>query len=342
MLTNKVITINAMAVVTKGQPLAPFTYEASPCGPYDIEVKISHCGICHSDLHLIDNDWKMTHYPLIPGHEIIGYVVQKGSNVNHLSLGDRVGIGWQSSSCHKCHWCESGEDNLCLKQKATCVDHFGGFADRIIADSRFAFLIPKALKSENAAPLLCGGATVFSPLFERNINFHHKIGIVGVGGLGHLAIQFAKALGATIYVFSSSENKATEVQALGADHFISTTDPSNLKQMASSLDFIFFTSSASINWALYMNMLKPKGELIILGAPATELTLPLFSLIGGRKRISGSNIASSKEIAQMVAFAADHQIGAKVELFPMHAANEAIEKLRKNKVHYRAVLVNEE
>jgi len=329
--------------VTKeaGAPLEAFQYESPQVGPWDIEVEISHCGICHSDLHLIKNDWGFSTYPLVPGHEIIGVVKQKGNLVTELEVGMRVGIGWQGSSCGHCEWCHQGEENLCLAQEATCVGHFGGFAKKIVADSRFAFPIPEKLTSENAAPLLCGGVTVFSPLLFHKVEATMRIGVIGVGGLGHLALQFAHAFGCEVSAFSSSPSKEGEAKRFGAHHFISSTNAKELERAANSVDLLLCTSSGEMNWEAYLEVLRPKGKLCLLGAPKEgRVNVPIFSLIMGRKTICGSNIGSAPDIRKMLRFAAQHGIVAQTEVFPMSEVNTALEKLEKNQIHYRAVLKN--
>ncbi len=330
-------TIEGYAAQKVGALLELFQYDCPQVGPWDIEVEITHCGLCHSDLHLIQNDWGGSTYPLLPGHEIIGIVKQKGSLVQELEIGMRVGIGWQGSSCGKCEWCHQGEENLCLKQEATCVGHFGGFANKIVADSRFAFPIPEPLDSVNAAPLLCGGATVFSPLLQHNVDATMKIGVVGVGGLGHLAIQFAKALGCEVFVFSSSPEKEAEAKKFGAHHFLSSTHP-NAENL---VDLLLYTSSGSVDAKSYLKLLRPKGKLVIMGAPKDQqVDLEVFDLIVGRKTVCGSNIASAPVIRKMLQFAALHGIEAQTELFAMQDINLALEKLANNEIHYRAVLEN--
>lgn len=334
------MTISCYAAKGKKQSLERFEYTPEALGPLDVEVKITHCGICHSDIHLIDNDWGISSYPLVPGHEIVGNIVAVGSEVKKLRVGQRVGIGWQRSSCMRCEWCEQGEENLCARQEATCVGHFGGFAEKIRSDSRFVFPIPDALPSEQAAPLLCGGATVFSPLIQHKVNATMRVGVIGIGGLGHLALQFAHAFGCEVTAFSTSRDKEEEAKRLGAHHFISSTDKEALKQAVNTLDFILVTTMAPLDWEVYLNILRPKGTLCFLGAIAGRIDLGAMSLISASKSICGSNIASVPVMKAMLRFAAQHGIKAQTELFPMDAVNTALDKLRKNRVHYRAVLKN--
>lgn len=337
MQTKTLTTYQAYVAKTENAKLEPFSYEPKPLSLWDVEVEITHCGICHSDLHLIQNDWKNASYPLVPGHEIVGNVVAKGDAISHLKIGDRVGIGWQRSACLQCEWCLGGDETQCKQNRATCVGDFGGFASHIRVDGRFAFKLPKNLASENAAPLLCGGATVFSPIFHH-VKATKRVGVVGIGGLGHLAIQFAKAFGAHVTAFSTSINKEKESKDLGADDFCLLKD---LKSHEASIDFLMTTASENLDFALFLNLLRPYGELCLLGAPAAgEIKLPIFPLLIGKKVVRGSCIGSRGEIEKMLSFAAEHNIKAKIEIFPMSDVNSALDKLKKNQIHYRAVLKN--
>lgn len=318
--------------------LAPLNYAPAALGPHDIEVRITHCGICHSDVHLIDNDWGISTYPLVPGHEIIGTVAHTGSMVQHLKVGQRVGIGWQRSACLSCEFCVRGDENLCSAQTATCVRNHGGFADRIVSDARFAFSIPEALASENAAPLLCGGITVYAPLRIFEIKPHMKVGIIGIGGLGHLAVQFAAAMGCHVTAFSSSHDKAAEAKTLGAHEFVATKDPSVLAKYAGRYDFILSTANADLPWLEYVNALRPDGRLCFVGIPNEPLHIPVFTLLGGRKSICASPIGGRALIQEMLEFAARHQIAAQTEVMPLSQVNQALEKVRKNTARYRMVL----
>jgi alcohol/geraniol dehydrogenase (NADP+) len=335
-----IMVIHAYATKAAKGTLQPFDYNPDELGPWDIEVKITHCGICHSDLHLIDDDWARSQYPLVPGHEIVGTVTAVGPHVKSLKIGQRVGIGWQRSSCLNCEWCKEGEENLCAQQEATCLGHKGGFADLIRADSRFAFAIPEKLASEYAAPLMCGGITVFSPLKTHKIDASKKVGVIGIGGLGHLALQFAKALGAKVTAFSSTPTKEQEAKKFGADTFVSTADPKNLDKLANSFDLILCTIAAPQDWSIYLDLLRPKGTLCFVGAQTKPAEIPVFTLIERRKGVDGSNIGNRHEIEEMLEFASSHGIKPQIELFPMHELNNALDKLRKNNIRYRAVLKN--
>ncbi|MDH4228497.1 MAG: NAD(P)-dependent alcohol dehydrogenase [Nitrospirota bacterium] len=329
--------IHAHAAPGKGKPLAPFAYEPAPLGPHDVEVAISHCGVCHSDVHLVDNDWGVSRYPLVPGHEIIGTVSALGEGVPHLSRGQRVGIGWQRGSCLSCHYCVTGREPLCDANQATCLGHYGGFATHIRVDSRFAFPIPDALDSATAAPLLCGGITVFSPLRDFAVTPQMRVGVVGVGGLGHLAIRFARAWGCEVTAFSSTPDKHDAALQLGAHHFAASTDRGAVKRAAGQ-DFILSTVMADLDWGAYIDALAPGGTLCVVGVPPSALKVEAFSLIGGQKRVCGSAIGGRAAMGEMLGFAARHAVGAQAECLPMAEANTALDRVRHNRARFRMVL----
>jgi len=330
--------IHAYAAAAAGTPLEPFDYEPEPLGAHDIEVAVSHCGICHSDLHLIDDDWGNATYPLVPGHEVVGEVIAVGSGVGDHKVGDRVGVGWQCGSCGHCEHCVAGEEPFCADNRATCVGHFGGFADRVRVSGRFAFPIPAGLTSEMAAPLLCGGATVYTPLRHFGVRPDHRVGVIGIGGLGHLAVQFARAWGCEVTAFSSSPGKEAEALALGAHHFVASRDAHALSAAAGSLDFILSTVNVSLDWEAYLNALRPKGHLCIVGAVPEALEIPVFPLMVGQRSVCGSVIAGRPMMREMLAFAARHQIGAHTEAMAMTEVNAGLDRLRAGQVHYRVVL----
>ena len=332
--------IQGLAAHAAGAELLPFRYEPGRLSSDEVEIAITHCGICHSDLHLIANDWGTSQYPFIPGHEIIGTVSAAGSRVRSLKVGQRVGLGWQSNSCGQCEWCTQGLENLCPDAEATCVHRNGGYADSVRANARFVIPIPDALPSEQAAPLLCGGITVYSPMRSRDINPSSRVGIVGIGGLGHIAIQFARAFGAEITAFSTSADKEEEARALGAHHFVNSRESRAMKEVAGTQDFILNTANADQDWGAYIQVLRPLGTLCFVGVPPSPVTIQAFPLISGQLAISGSNIGPPHLLREMIDVAARHGVKAITEAFPMAKANEAIDKVKKNKVRYRAVLSN--
>jgi uncharacterized zinc-type alcohol dehydrogenase-like protein len=332
--------IHGLAVHAAGAELLSYKYDAGELQPHEVEIKISHCGVCHSDVNLIDNDWGISKYPFIPGHEIVGTVVALGSEVKDRAMGERVGVGWQADSCGICEWCRQGDEHLCAKSQPTCVGRNGGFAEKIRVNSRFAIPVPEALESENAAPLLCGGITVYSPLRNHGVRPSSRVGVIGIGGLGHLGVQFAKAFGAEVTAFSTSKDKEAEALALGAHHFVNTRDTGALKKMAGSFDFLLSTVSADQDWQAYVNALRPKGMFCVVGPAPSPMQVQTFSLIAGQKAISGSPTGSPRDLFEMLDVAARHGVKATTEKFAMAKANDAVAKVKKNQVRYRAVLAN--
>jgi uncharacterized zinc-type alcohol dehydrogenase-like protein len=332
--------IQGLAVHAAGAELLPYGYEPGTLGPQEVEIAISHCGICHSDIHLISNDWGISQYPFIPGHEIVGTVAAVGQSVRTLTVGKRVGLGWQSNSCGECEWCVRGMENLCPSAEGTCVHRNGGYAERVRANSRFVIPIPDALSSEHAAPLLCGGITVYNPLRSHGVNPSSRVGVIGIGGLGHMAIQFARVFGAEVTAFSTSAGKEEEARALGAHHFVNSRESKALKEVAGTFDFILSTINADQDWGIYIQALRPTGTLCFVGVPPSPVSVHAFPLISGLRSISGSPTGSPSMIGEMLDVAARHGVKAQTESFPMSKANEAIEKVKKNKVRYRAVLAN--
>jgi alcohol/geraniol dehydrogenase (NADP+) len=332
--------IHGLGVHAAGAQLLSFKYDPGTLRADEIEIKISHCGVCYSDIHLIDNDWGMSKYPFIPGHEIVGTVVAVGSGVKDRTMGERVGVGWQADSCGICEWCRQGAEQLCAKSQPTCVGRNGGFADKIRVSSRFAVAVPAALESENAAPLMCAGITVYSPLRNYGVRPSSRVGIIGIGGLGHLGIQFAKAFGAEVTAFSTSKDKESEARKLGAHHFVNTRDIGELKKVAGSFDLLLSTVSADQDWQAYVTALRPKGTLCVVAASPSPLQVQGFSLIGGQKAVSGSNTGSPRDLAEMLDVAARHGVKAVTEKFAMAKANDAVARVKKSQVRYRAVLAN--
>jgi uncharacterized zinc-type alcohol dehydrogenase-like protein len=279
----------------------------------------------------------MTEYPFVPGHEIIGTVEALGAGVKHLQEGMTVGLGWQCNQCRNCAACDRGFENCCVNMEqgnATCVGRHGGFADYIQVPADFIFEIPKNLELVATAPMLCGGITVYNPMVLYGVKSGMKVGVVGIGGLGHFAIKFAHALGCEVYAFSKSEDKKESAMAIGADHFI--TDITD-ETLTGKLDFIISTAPGDIDWQRYVGILAPRGTLALVGI-ADELTVDVASLIMQEKKIGGGSIGPKTTMKQMLKFAAQHNIGAEYEKFPLSQVNEAMQKLRSGTLRYRAVL----
>jgi len=333
-------TILGYAARAVGQPLEPFTYEPPQLGEHDVRISVTHCGVCHTDIHAIDDYYGITTYPFVPGHEIVGYVSAVGREASGLKEGARVGIGWQGRSCMRCEWCLKGEEQLCMDivQSGTWVP-YGGFSSSVIVDSRFAYPLPEAMPSQVAAVLMCAGVTVYSPLRSYAAHPSPKIGIVGVGGLGHLAIQFARVLGYEVTAISSSPEKKEEALAFGADHFIVSDDRTGMRQVLFGFDLLLCTVSGRIDWELLVNTLKKNGRLVLLGFP--DVVLNSTDLVAHQLSITGSFIGNRARMREMLSFAQAHGITPAVELMPMSRVNEALQRVRENKARYRIVLVND-
>jgi uncharacterized zinc-type alcohol dehydrogenase-like protein len=335
-----VAEIHGLAVHAAGAQLVPYRYEPGELQANEVEVKITHCGVCHSDIALIDNDWGNSKYPFIPGHEIVGTVSAVGGDVKDRKVGERVGIGWQADSCGICEWCRQGDEHLCALAQPTCVGRNGGYADAVRVNSRFVIPVPEGLDSENAAPLLCAGITVYAPLRNHGVGPFSRVGVVGIGGLGHLGLQFAKAFGAEVTALSTSKDKEAEALGLGATSFVNTRDAAELKKVAGSFDLLLSTVNADQDWQALVNSLRPKGTLCIVGVPPSPITLQAFPLISGQRSVAGSPIGSPRDLHEMLGVAARHGVKAITERFAMAKANDAIAKVKKGKVRYRAVLTN--
>jgi alcohol/geraniol dehydrogenase (NADP+) len=329
--------VNAYAVPAASKPLEPFHYHTPELKDHEVEIGIDCCGLCYSDVHLADNDWKISKYPLVPGHEVIGKVIRKGAGVKNLEIGQRVGVGWQCGSCLNCEFCLRGEETVCASKIRTCVDRYGGFADKITVDSNFVYPIPAGLDSIKAAPLLCAGITVYSPFRLYDVKSPMSVAVIGIGGLGHLALQFARALGLQVTAVSHSPGKEAEARKFGAHHFLPL---SNMNKASNSFDFILATANADLDWALAGQMLRPRGKLCFVGRPPGDIKFPASLLISGNRSICGSGTGSRALMAEMLQFSALHHIEPQVEVMPMSQINEAVKRLKSHQARYRIVLTN--
>ncbi len=334
--------IQAFAAQTAGGSLEPFQYEPTPLGVDEVEIAVKYCGICHSDLSMIDNEWGMASYPLVPGHEVVGVVARVGENVTHLSEGQTVGLGWHSAYCNTCRSCLEGDHNLCGGAQGTIVGHHGGFADRVIAQATSVIPIPEGIDLASAGPLFCGGITVFNPIVEFDISPTANVAVIGIGGLGHIALQFLSAWGCHVTAFTTSEAKRKEALEMGADATLNSRDEKELEAAAGRFDFIISTVNVKLNWNAYVNTLAPKGRLHFVGATLEPIDIGAFGLIGAQRQISGSPVGSPATMMKMLDFARQHDIRPVVELFPFSKVNDAIEHLRSGKARYRVVLHHEE
>ena len=326
--------VHGFAAKSAGAVLEPWTYELPVLKSTEVDVKVTHCGVCHTDLHLIDNDLGVSSYPLVPGHEIVGVISAAGSDVHHLQLGQRVGIGWQRGSCATCEWCLDHHENLCAQSRPTCLAGFGGFANMVRSEAQFAIPIPESLDSATAAPLLCAGITVYRPL-KRYVKHGNRVGIIGIGGLGHLGIQFARAMGAEVYAISRSEDKRDEAVQFGAHHFVVSDEGA---PFVGKLDLILSTATGDLNWTSWINALRPTGTFCIVGASPGPVTLPVLPMIFGEFAFTASVVGSPAAIGEMLHFSAEHRINTAVETMPIEQVNVALNKVRKNQARYRMVL----
>ncbi|MFK7909337.1 MAG: NAD(P)-dependent alcohol dehydrogenase [Akkermansiaceae bacterium] len=334
-------TINAYAAKEPGSKLEPFIYEVGELQPDEVEIDVLYCGICHSDLSMIDNEWGMSEFPLVGGHEVIGKIAGVGNNVAHLDVGTHVGLGWHSGYCGHCTPCKSGDENLCSSAQGTIVSRHGGFADKVRADASSVVAIPDGIDLKSAGPLLCGGITVFNPLVQFDIKSTDKVAVIGIGGLGHIALKFFNAWGCEVTAFTSSESKREEALELGAHQTLNSRDESELEAAVHSFDFIISTVNVKLDWNLYINTLKPKGRLHLVGATLEPLDIGAMGLIMAQRSVSGTSVGSPATIEKMLHFANHHQIQPEVEMFPMSKINEGFDRLKSGQTRYRVVLSNE-
>lgn len=338
-----VTSISALAAHSRGAILKPYDFDAGPLGENECRVRVLACGLCHSDIHCIDDDWKVSRYPLVPGHEVVGEVFAVGAEVRDLAIGQRVGVSWQCGSCAECPDCARGNENLCDANQALIVDGYGGFADFVQLDAKWVFPLPDAIETDLAGPLLCAGVTVYASLLDAGMtSAPQKIGVVGIGGLGHLAVQFAAKLGHEVTAFTTSDDKAAFARELGAHHTIILPREGQFPappDARARLDILLVTATADLDWAGALEWLGSDGALSVASVPESDLQIPVFALQNKRRRVTGSNVGSRQVIAQTLHIAAKHDIRPLIETFRFEDANQAIEKVRANQVRFRAVLV---
>ena len=333
-------SILGYAAQTRGETLKTFTYKPPKLGEQDVRVAVTHCGVCHTDIQAIDDYYGITSFPFVPGHEIVGFISEVGPKVSGLKEGDRVGIGWQARSCGECEWCRKGETQLCMKiEDTTVMVPYGGFSSSVVADHRFVYPLLPSMPAENAAVLMCAGVTVYSALQKHATSPDLQVAILGVGGLGHLAIQFAHAFGCEVTALSSSPDKQEQALEFGADHFIHTNDRDRLQQVNYGFDLLICTANNGINWPSLLISLKKRGKLVMLGFPDVEFNST--NLVAHELSITGSLIGNPRMMCSMLSFAQAHGIQPVVETMPMSQVNAALQKVKENKARYRIVLVNE-
>ena len=330
--------VNGYGATEPGGELKAFEYELGPLGDHQVDIKVEYCGICHSDLSMLDNDFGLTQYPFVPGHEIVGRVDAIGANAKGVTVGQRVGLGWYAGSCMTCEWCMSGNHNLCPSPEMTIIGRHGGFADKVRAEAALVVPLPEQIEAETAGPLFCAGITVFNPLVQLDIKPTDRVGVIGIGGLGHLALRFVDAWGCEVTAFSTSPEKEAEAREFGADHFVNSRDPKALEEIAGSFALILSTVSASLDWNAYIAALRPKGRLHIVGVVPQPVSVEVIPMLLGQKSVTYSSGGSPATTAKMLEFAVRHRIQPTIETFKFSQINDAMEKLRNGKPRYRLVL----
>lgn len=340
----------AYSATSSTSPLQAATIERREPTPNDVEIQILYCGVCHSDLHQARDEWSgfmPTMYPCVPGHEIVGKVTRVGAAVSRLKPGDMAAVGCMVGSCGECDACQAEDEVYCAKGSTFTYNSpeqnpgphtLGGYSESIVVQERFAFKVPEGLDPAGAAPLLCAGITTYSPMHHWGVKAGQKVGVVGLGGLGHMAVKFAVALGAEVVLFTTSANKIEDAKRLGASAVVVTKDPGQMKPHAWSFDFILDTVSAEHDINPYLGLLKRNGTLVLVGVPEKPLPVVSFNLILGRKQIAGSLIGGTAETQEMLDFCGRHGITADIELIPIQKINEAFERLHRSDVKYRFVI----
>lgn len=341
------LATNAYAAQNAISPLAPFKFDRRTPGEYDVQIEILYCGVCHSDIHQVRNEWGGSRYPMVPGHEIVGRVMNVGSKVTKFRIGDFAGVGCFVDSCRTCPNCQAGLEQYCDSgmvgtyngvERVTKAPTYGGYSTQIVVDENYTLRVSDKLPLQGVAPLLCAGITTYSPLRFTKVGKGHKVAILGLGGLGHMGVKFAAAFGAEVTVLSTSKNKEADARKLGAHHFALTTDPAEVAKLKGKFDYILNTVSAQHDYNMYLDMLATNGTMIVVGIPPIANEVPAFKLIAKRRSIIGSLIGGIAETQEMLDFCAEHNITSDVEVIDMAYINEAYERMLKNDVKYRFVI----
>ncbi len=327
----------AWVAESKGAKFVKQSLTQEALGAEEVEVAVEHCGICHSDLSMLNNEWNFTSYPAVFGHEAIGKIIAIGSSVKGLKVGQRVGVGWNASSCMHCRQCMSGSHHLCPEALPTIAGHRGGFASTVRSHWAWAIPLPENLQYPEAGPLLCGGITVFNPIAMFGKPTGH-IGVVGIGGLGHMAVKFAKAYGSEVTAFTSSESKFAEAKGFGAHNVVSSRDSNAISKLAGKLDLLIVTVNVPMDWNALLGTLAKNGRMHIVGAQLEPVPLNIFPMIMGQNAVSASPTGSPVDIADMLEFAARHDIAPQTEHYPMSKINDAFQRLADGKARYRIIL----
>jgi alcohol dehydrogenase (NADP+) len=340
------ITTNAYAAQTKTSPLAPFNFERKQVGLNDIQIEILYCGICHSDIHQVRDEWGGSIYPMVPGHEIVGRIIKIGDNVKNFKVGELAGVGCFVDSCRTCPSCLAHEEQYCDNGMVATYNGrdkegnptYGGYSTQIVADEKYTLHVSENLAIEGVAPLLCAGITTYSPLKHWNIGKEHKVAVVGLGGLGHMGVKFAASFGAEVTVLSTSPSKKEDALTLGAHHFAVTKDADTMKALQGKFDFILNTVSAQHDYNEYLNLLTLNGTMVVVGVPPQPSLVGAFNLIGKRRSLAGSLIGGIKQTQEMLDYCAEHNIVSEVEVIKADYINEAYERTIKSDVRYRFVI----
>lgn len=332
--------IKSYAADSPESKFEPFEFDPGELGQEQVEIKVHSCGICHSDLSMKNNDWQMTEYPFVGGHEAIGEVISVGGQVKGVDVGDKVGLGWNSGSCGHCEQCISGYQIMCPELEQTIVSRHGGFADRVRCHWSWAVKLPDDMDMVKAGPLFCGGITVFNPFYQYGISPLDRVGVIGIGGLGHLALKFASKWGCDVTAFSSNPDKTEELIEMGAHRVVNSRDSEELAKVAGSLDLILSTVNVALDWSSYLACLRPKGKLHVLGAVPEPIPVTTFEILQ-QKSVSSTATGSPTVVAKMLEFCDRHNIETQIETFPMSKINEAFEHLEAGKARYRIVLEND-
>ena len=338
--------VNAYAAQNATTPLAPFNFERREVGPKDVQIEILYCGVCHSDIHQVRNEWGGSIYPMVPGHEIVGRITKVGTDVKDFNVGELAGVGCFVDSCRTCPSCLANEAQYCDTGMVGTYNGrdkagnptYGGYSTQIVVDEQYTLHVSEKLPIEGVAPLLWAGITTYSPLRHWKIGTGHKVAVVGLGGLGHMAVKFAASFGADVTVLSTSASKKQDALNLGAHHFELTSDPETMKKLQGKFDFILSTISAQHDYNQYLNLLTLNGTMVVVGGPPQPSTVHAFSLIGKRRSLAGSLIGGIKETQEMLDYCAEHNIVSDVEVIKVSEVNEAYERMLKADVRYRFVI----
>lgn len=340
------MTVPAYAAPAAKAPLEPTTIPRRALGEHDVLIDIAYAGICHSDIHQARGEWGGGIFPMVPGHEIAGVVAEVGPGVTRHAVGDRVGVGCMVDSCRTCGPCRAGQEQYCERGNVPTYNGrdadgnptYGGYSTRIVVDENFVVSIPEGIALDAAAPLLCAGITLYSPLAHWQAGPGKRVAVVGMGGLGHMGVKLAHAMGAEVTVLSQTRRKEEDARRLGADHFHATSEPGTLERLAGSFDLILNTVSADLDMGAYLNTLALDGTMVQVGAPERPATVPLFALLGRRRSLAGTMIGGIAETQQMLDFCAEHSLGAEIETIPAEKINEAYERVVAGDVRYRFVI----